>query len=229
MIHLIWKPVGLTPLNAVEALKRKLSLSGEDARLAYAGRLDPMAEGVLPLLGGEDRFSPEKHRQHDKTYISTFVVGLQSDSGDLLGLVKVRDTITQPDLPSLVGNRERRLPDWASPHMKNQLKGLPITPLFKHMDVHSVDLLGGAYQTGEELKQYAFRQLEKATFPYRVAEARRAWEALPGGALFQTHRVQFQVAAGTYIRTLAEESGCLVLSLTRTRVGDWGANDCVII
>ena len=63
----IWKPVGLTPLEAIETLKEK-EASLKEAKMTYAGRLDPLASGVLILLAGEDRFNKEDYLKLPKTY-----------------------------------------------------------------------------------------------------------------------------------------------------------------
>ena len=50
-VYNVFKPQGLTPLEALERLREKLKLPKE-LKITYAGRLDPMAEGVLILLAG---------------------------------------------------------------------------------------------------------------------------------------------------------------------------------
>ena len=43
--YLIDKPLGATPLQALEALRMELSL-GAEKKLTYAGRLGPLATGL---------------------------------------------------------------------------------------------------------------------------------------------------------------------------------------
>jgi tRNA pseudouridine55 synthase len=56
--------------------------------LAYAGRLDPMAEGKMLILAGEACKEREKYLGLDKNYIFEVLLGFSSDSGDILGLLK---------------------------------------------------------------------------------------------------------------------------------------------
>ena len=42
----IYKPVGISPLDAIKTLKEKYP-ELKDEKMTYAGRLDPLAEGVL--------------------------------------------------------------------------------------------------------------------------------------------------------------------------------------
>lgn len=51
-VHAINKPVGMTPLECLERFRVLRGVSAEE-RMSYAGRLDPMACGVLLLLEGE--------------------------------------------------------------------------------------------------------------------------------------------------------------------------------
>ena len=82
----VYKKVGATPLEALEALRvDRPDLAHEP--MTYAGRLDPMAEGVLLVLTGEDRYRAKEFQQLDKTYSATFLLGFSTDTGDVLGVV----------------------------------------------------------------------------------------------------------------------------------------------
>ena len=84
MILVIDKPPGWTPLEAMEALRAGTPALVEE-KMVYAGRLDPMAEGVLLVLTGEDRHTLAAHLGHDKQYVATFLFGVGSDTHDALG------------------------------------------------------------------------------------------------------------------------------------------------
>lgn len=49
----IYKPVGKTPLQMVEELRKRFPDIANE-KLGFAGRLDPMAEGLLLVLIGEE-------------------------------------------------------------------------------------------------------------------------------------------------------------------------------
>ena len=50
---LLNKPKGLTPLELVKKYKKEEGLSAKE-KVCYAGRLDPMARGMMILLRGVD-------------------------------------------------------------------------------------------------------------------------------------------------------------------------------
>jgi tRNA pseudouridine55 synthase len=118
----VCKPVGMTPL---EALREYVAASGgrSETRRSYAGRLDPMAEGLLVVLEGEACEAQEAWQHHGKEYAWEMLLGLSSDSYDVLGLVQllppadwdaaVRD-VTRALEHALVGRRMQPYPPFSS-------------------------------------------------------------------------------------------------------------------
>lgn len=82
----IYKPLGQTPLQALEAFKRKIKLP-ENYKMTYAGRLDPMAEGVLILLAGKKLAEKDKFLKLNKIYRAQILFGISTDTFDLLGKI----------------------------------------------------------------------------------------------------------------------------------------------
>jgi tRNA pseudouridine55 synthase len=56
--------------------------------MTYAGRLDPLASGVLLVLTGEECKKKEKYLNLDKEYELTVLFGFSTDSMDILGLIE---------------------------------------------------------------------------------------------------------------------------------------------
>ena len=81
----IKKPEGLTPYQVVTKFKRKHP-SYKDIKIAYAGRLDPMAKGVLLLLVEPETKKREKYQKLPKEYEFEILFGVSTDTHDLLGL-----------------------------------------------------------------------------------------------------------------------------------------------
>lgn len=95
-IYGTYKPAGITPLQAIEIVKEnnpELQL----APLTYAGRLDPMAEGLLLLLDSSIIKNKEDFLKLDKTYEAEILFGIQTDSFDLLGLPRLDDHFEQSE------------------------------------------------------------------------------------------------------------------------------------
>lgn len=84
---IIEKHIGQTPLQALEVFRQTRP---ELARLplTYAGRLDPMAEGKLLILIGEECKNRKEYDGLDKEYEFEILFGFKSDTGDVLGLAE---------------------------------------------------------------------------------------------------------------------------------------------
>ena len=86
------KQIGETPLQALDRLRKEKPEFAKET-LSYIGRLDPMAEGLLLILVGEENKEREKYLNLDKKYEFEILFGFETDTYDLLGLAK--ETVSQ--------------------------------------------------------------------------------------------------------------------------------------
>jgi len=114
------KPRGKTPLEVVNAWKEEQNLSN-DFPVAYAGRLDPMAEGKLLILLSDECKRQKEYTNLDKEYVVEVLFDISTDTGDVLGhpmLQKTRTTIQRKELASALmkehGTHEREYPVFSS-------------------------------------------------------------------------------------------------------------------
>ncbi len=91
MIH---KNLGETPLEALERFRGEKiqndpehSVTWQTTPMTYAGRLDPVAEGELLILIGDECKNKEKYLGLDKEYEVEILFGVTTDTHDVLGLV----------------------------------------------------------------------------------------------------------------------------------------------
>ena len=82
----VYKPLGVTPLEAVRLFKQRYP-DYNDQKISYAGRLDPMAEGLLLLLIGEENKNRQFYEAMQKTYEFEMICGISTDTYDILGKV----------------------------------------------------------------------------------------------------------------------------------------------
>ena len=83
----LYKPQGLTPLEIIEQVRIKQP-EYQKVKIGYAGRLDPLAHGVLLLTIGEENKNREKYLQLEKTYQFSVLFGFATDTFDYLGMLK---------------------------------------------------------------------------------------------------------------------------------------------
>jgi tRNA pseudouridine55 synthase len=88
MLLNIYKSKGLTPLEVVKLIKEKYP-EYKNAKIGYAGRLDPLAHGVLLLMVGEETTKQkDKYLNLPKEYEFEAVFGISTDTYDALGIIK---------------------------------------------------------------------------------------------------------------------------------------------
>src|ERR1035437_1661782 len=93
----LYKNKGETPLECLERFKKD-NPEYEKERMTYAGRLDPLAEGLLIVLYGDEIKNKEKYLGLDKEYEVDILFGFATDTYDVLGKVtKVAETFVIPD------------------------------------------------------------------------------------------------------------------------------------
>lgn len=116
------KSVGETPLQCVERWRETQSPAFAEVSLAYAGRLDPMASGKLLVLIGDECKQQEKYHGLDKAYDFSVLLGIDSDTHDVLGRLTTYNEASPTELESslqqiadnLVGDIELPYPHFSS-------------------------------------------------------------------------------------------------------------------
>lgn len=224
------KKVGETPLECTEKWRStRPDLSG--VPLAYAGRLDPLASGLLLVLIGKECKHQDAYHDLDKTYEVSVIFGLSSDSGDVLGLVKeigerkvdpgalnnlineLRGEITLPyPIFSARTVAGKPLHTWA---MEGRLAEIKIPA--KTSVIYQLDLSGVSALSRAELLKVAREKID-AIPPvtdlrkalgndFRRSEVRPAWDkiAQSGAAsdTFMLANISCTCSSGTYMRSLA--------------------------
>ncbi|MDE0959569.1 MAG: tRNA pseudouridine(55) synthase TruB [Planctomycetota bacterium] len=78
---IIWKPRGPSSRTVLDQVQRRLQWGG----LGHCGTLDPLASGVMVIIGGAARRFQQMLTVHNKTYIATIWLGVISDTQDAEG------------------------------------------------------------------------------------------------------------------------------------------------
>lgn len=224
------KKVGETPLAAIERFRETEGV-GEGVALAYAGRLDPMAEGKLLVLIGDECKKQKQYHGLDKEYEFEILLDVESDSGDVLGLASIERGVTTPGkgvvlktTKSLVGNVSLPYPVFSSktvggkPLFLWQLEGrideieIPV----QHSRIYKLSFLDQRTISADELRTYIFEKIEKIPAvveeskrlgaDFRRAEIRTRWQSelkKVDERPFTILKFRTICSSGTYIRSLA--------------------------
>lgn len=226
------KFMGETPLVATERLRKEKNIP-DDIPLAYAGRLDPMATGKLLILIGDECKVQEKYHAFDKEYQVELLVGVSSDSGDVLGLLSLcntsihTETEITPVFESLIGDLSLPYPHFSSKTVRGKplhmwtLEGrlreieIPVkTSILQKITFTNLQTI----TKGEILKtvRSKIETIPKVTDTKKVLGAdfrrvavREAWDEFEknGNEVYQLLSFTCVASSGTYMRSLAEHIG----------------------
>jgi tRNA pseudouridine55 synthase len=118
----LWKPVGLSSMQAVAAVRRHLNA----AKIGHAGTLDPLADGILPIALGEATKLIPLLQDGLKTYRFGVNWGVATNTDDTEGEVTetspIRPTAEQINavLPEFVGLIQQVPPPYSAIKINGQ-------------------------------------------------------------------------------------------------------------
>ncbi len=231
-VFVLHKEVGQTPLEVIRSYQAN-NPEYVNVPMAYAGRLDPMASGLLLVLAGDECKQQEKYHDLDKEYVFEVLFGVGSDTGDVLGLLKWDSDPPQlgkADLKriakSLTGSITLPYPHFSSKTVKG--KPLHMWTLEGRLDeidlptktshIYKLKCLDLRTISKSELIQTSLAKIE--TIPpvtderkalgadFRRVDVRTSWNALASDTqtppTYQIATFSCVCSSGTYMRTLAE-------------------------
>lgn len=127
----LWKRIGETPLQALQRARNDYHIP-DWKKSCYTGRLDPLAQGEMTILLGDQIHQSMYYNTANKTYRFQAILGVSTTSYDPLGrITNVRQvTAAQAEhfmeqVIQLSGKTEQQLPPYSAYRYKGQ-------PLWKH-------------------------------------------------------------------------------------------------
>ncbi len=201
----LYKPIGPTSRDCVNQIVKRL----KQEKVAHAGTLDPLAQGVLLILVGPAVRLMEEIHQLDKEYIATFRLGERSPSGDL-------ETQCEP-IPIPAGV----VCDTIEKSMKRFVG-----------EIHQIPPAYSAIRVDGKRAHKSARRGATPQIPPRKVTI-HALELLESS--LPELRLRIQCSTGTYIRTLGSDlaktlgTDAVMTNLVRMRVGPFESRSAVRI
>lgn len=243
---IVYKPVSKTPLEMVNTYKHEHPEVGSFP-VGYAGRLDPMAEGLLLLLIGDENKERKRYEKMEKEYVFEILFGFSTDSYDLMGMI----TEQSPEI--VVADLQRRISDEAASLIGIWTQAYPPyssaiaggRPLYwwsrqkrlaeiqipsKEITVKELTLVSLREADGASVGHIAADRIQHVKGDFRQEEIIKQWQrvaAVQTRVLLPVARCRVVCSSGTYVRGLAHLLGralgvpALAYSIKRIRIGNF--------
>ena len=221
MLKLVYKPIGLTPNELISNIKKKYP---EYNKIAFAGRLDPMAHGYMLLLINEHCKLMNNYLNLEKSYEYQIIFGVTTNTYDIMGNV-MRETSQSFNLEKifekkkfLIGEYFQKYPQFSS---KTVFYNGKQTPMWKINDLTNIKIpekrikvkyikyINHYYLNKRKLLLLINNRLDKVKSKnFNIKFFKEKWQNIkPNNFLivkFKSH-----VTSGTYIREIANQLGIL--------------------
>ncbi len=240
-IFAVWKPLGIS----THVLSKQVSQIIQ-VPVAHTGTLDPMAEGVIVLLTGEERFKKRELAGWQKEYEFEVTFGLDTDTYDLMGLIGQTDfdfELNEKDLDETLKEFPKNYQQAYPPFSAKKISGKPLHYYAQMNTLHTIQmptLSANIYELekisiGEvniqQLYEHATSKIKKVEGMFRQEDILKNWDLFlsqtPPSTKFNTATLRAVVSRGVYVRTLAVDIAqklntvALVSNLIRTKNGDF--------
>ena len=240
----LYKHLGETPRERLERLREQRPEYQHEV-LSYAGRLDPMAEGVLLCLVGSANKRREPYLDMSKNYTLDVLFGFSTGTYDILGRVMdkgdasgIRRTPLEKALNEFRGTVSQEYPPFSSKTME----GKSLIEWARSGALSAVELprrtitiyditLTAMYKVDEPtLLAYIEGNVESVQGDFRQDEIMRLWKRAlrkEGEREFPCATIEISCSSGTYARSIAHGLGqelgvpALSLHILRTKVGEY--------
>lgn len=240
----LYKQLGETPRERLERLRvQRPEYAGEV--LSYAGRLDPMAEGVLITLVGSANKMREAYLDMSKEYVLDVLFGFSTDTYDILGRITengdpegITRKMVEQGLNEYRGHVSQEYPPYSSKTVEGRslfewarggMLGALVLPR-KTVTIYDITL-ENTYKIPEPmLLSYIETNIEKVMGDFRQEEILADWKRKlrrDGTREFPCATIKISCSSGTYARSIAHGLGkdlgvpALSLHILRTKVGDY--------
>ena len=237
----LYKKMGETPRERLERLRVEKPRYALEV-LSYAGRLDPLAEGVLLALVGGENLRREAYLNLDKEYTLDILFGFSTDSYDVLGRLTDQgspETISRRVVAEGLREFQGKISQEYPPFSSKTIQGKPMFELArngmlenivlprKSLNIYNISLTEMYKVSEKELLMYIEDAVGRVNGDFRQEEILRIWHRTlekTGARSFPCATVKIECSSGTYARSIAHTLGqnlgvpALALHILRTKV-----------
>ena len=232
----VYKSKGLTPLQTINLLREKFP-EYKNETIGFAGRLDPLAHGVLLLMVGEETTKQkDKYLNLPKEYEFEAVFGVGTDTYDALGLINVianevkqaprNDKKLKTEIETFIKSKLGKQIQTYPPYSSKPVNGKPLFMWAKEkkldaieipkreIEIYDFELIEIQTISAANLENEIMKQIESVEGDFRQEQIKTTWKTffansqkLKTNNKFLTARFKISCSSGTYIRSLIHELG----------------------
>lgn len=242
---IIYKKIGETPLAAMERVRMDHP-EWVGLPMTYAGRLDPVAEGLILVLVGEDCKEKDKYLGLSKEYELTVLFGFETDTYDLLGKImgvsidpsNVNYEYFESTVKRFVGDIKQDYPPYSSKPVDGKPLfqiaregGIPNIEIPSHVvHIEKIEVLDKKIVTKSELEKHIKSIVALVKGDFRQEDILSKWkESLADSKFPEFPLIKLRVtsSAGAYMRVIAHDIGealgvhALAYHIKRTKIGEY--------
>jgi tRNA pseudouridine(55) synthase len=237
MIIPIWKKIGQSTHLLAQKMGEKIAAetkSPKDKKATHTGTLDPMAEGIVVVLTGEDRFKKADFSNWKKTYEFEILFGVDTDSLDLLGLITKtidpknsrnlqKENINQLTkklstiIPYFIGSQTQTQPKFSAQRVGGK-SGFDLAKQKQtfeikenKINIYSIKILNYKSIPISELKKNILEKLSYISGDFRQKEIIKNWEETFSKlkklkiTTLPVFKLEAEVGKRTYVRALTRD------------------------
>ena len=226
------KNIGESMQSIVDRFKEEYKLD-KNEKIAFAGRLDPIAFGIVRLLSGSDRMQMDYMCSHDKIYTFDVIEGFNTDTYDILGLVnnmcEYKENIfdmekiieqTYPIYSSKtvdINGRMVRLWDAAKNNMLENIK-IPT----KQVKIYYVKKIESNIVESADLYIIIENIINTVKGDFRQKEILENWKEvlLTNKKIYKINHYETKISSGGYVRSIAHNMGGVAMNICRMKYID---------
>ena len=252
----LYKQIGETPYQAILKFKQKYP-EYQKEKISCAGRLDPLAQGVLLLLIGDENKNRLYYEKLRKNYEFEILFGVCTDTYDLLGEIKKSSSIFNTNLselqkqiaeimPSFIGKQAQLYP----PYSAVRVKGHPLFYWSRHkklnsinipqhqIEIYNLKILDNYLITIKNLEEVVTKNINKVEGNFRQKEILETWQVFYKeyrGKEIPILKMEISCTSGTYVRQFIHDIGkklkipTVTFSIKRTAIGSYEIKESVKI
>jgi tRNA pseudouridine(55) synthase len=231
----IYKKIGETPLMAIQAF------AGENpyflgVPMTYAGRLDPIAEGELLVLLGEECKKKDDYLGLSKEYEFEMLFGFKTDSYDLLGIssyFNVDKKEIEEGLEKSLKEKKKKFIQKYPPFSSKTVGGVPLFQKTKdgesyeapekEVEIYEIEFISFCEISGKDLLKNIKEKISLVSGDFRQEKIIKKWEdnlKERGEELFLIGKAKMSCSSGTYVRSLVDglPYPATTFSIKRTKI-----------